>query len=421
MLFLKWYTSRTVRHAWQAANHVHKIVQHQRDLLSPEALTAVRTDIDNVRVACRTGDKKGIGDSLARLEKSANKWLKPYPHAALRENLEVALVAVAVAIGVRTFFLQPFKIPTGSMQPTLYGVTEENLRGRDDVKFPNRLKAFGEYWFDGVQYFHIIAKSDGTLRYDKPRKLVLFNLWQAYSINGKTYKVWFPPDALFERAGVPQNAQVQTGDEVVKLRVISGDHLFVDRVSYNFRRPRRGDIVVFETHGITGIADIAREQGTPEMADTYYIKRLCALGGEKVSLKKDYDAILPNGYAVPVGHLVVNGTNEITHRTPGFENLYSYPDVVSGTQTKFVLPPNQFHYVGHSLMKVLAPGAPPFPVRPHHYFVLGDNTLSSSDSRYWEDFHEQKVIGKSFFVYWPIGGTIYNGEKRPSRFGWSHQ
>ena len=57
------------------------------------------------------------------LEKVANKWLKPYPNAAWRENVEVLLVALAVAMGIRTFFLQPFKIPTGSMQPTLYGVT----------------------------------------------------------------------------------------------------------------------------------------------------------------------------------------------------------------------------------------------------------------------------------------------------------
>ncbi len=53
------------------------------------------------------------------LEKAANKWLKPYPNATIRENVEVLLVALAVAMGIRTFFLQPFKIPTGSMQPTL--------------------------------------------------------------------------------------------------------------------------------------------------------------------------------------------------------------------------------------------------------------------------------------------------------------
>src|SRR5437879_8705650 len=60
---------------------------------------------------------------MEEVEKVANKWLKPYPNAAFRENVEVLLVALAVAMGIRTFFLQPFKIPTGSMQPTLFGVT----------------------------------------------------------------------------------------------------------------------------------------------------------------------------------------------------------------------------------------------------------------------------------------------------------
>src|SRR5437879_11112883 len=60
---------------------------------------------------------------MEEVEKVANKWLKPYPNAAWRENIEVLLVALAVAMGIRTFFLQPFKIPTGSMQPTLFGVT----------------------------------------------------------------------------------------------------------------------------------------------------------------------------------------------------------------------------------------------------------------------------------------------------------
>ena len=62
-----------------------------------------------------------------------------------------------------------------------------------------------------------------------------------------------------------------------------------------------------------------------------------------------------------------------------------------------------------------------FVVERDHYFVMGDSTYNSSDSRYWGDFPQEKVIGKSCFVYWPIGGTTFNGEERPSRFGWSHR
>jgi len=424
MLFLKWFTSGSVRHAWQAARHVEKILQQQRDILSADAVAAVQGDVDVLSNRCKEGDKKAVTDALARLEKTANKWLKPYPNSALRENIEVALVAIAVAMAIRTFFLQPFKIPTGSMQPTLYGVTEEDLRGRNDVKLPGGLAGFFEYWFNGVQYFQVQAKTGGQLSWDRPTKLVLFNLKQTYNIDGVPQgSVWFPPDDLFERGrNRPDDIRyVKAGEDIVKLRVISGDHLFVDRVSYNFRRPARGDIVVFETHGIPGIAELS---SSPEMADTYYIKRLVGLSGEKLTLKKDFevrDIKLKNRdprEPVPVGHLVINGTNEITHRVPPFEQLYSYPDTKSGRVDGFQFHEN--HYVGHSLERGLR-GGQSVQVGWDRYFVMGDNTLNSSDSRYWGDFERTKVMGKSCFVYWPIGTTTYKGEVRPSRFGWSHR
>lgn len=420
----KWFVSRTVRQAHHLSRHVHKLAQHQRDILSPEAVSAINAEVKAVDAVCASGSPAQIRESISKLEKTATKWLKPYPNAAWRENIEVMLVAIAVAMGIRTFFLQPFKIPTGSMQPTLYGVTDENLLGQADAKIPNALVGFGEYWFRGVSYKHVVAKADGQLAefQPEPSRFILFNLKQTFKVGPQTYTVWFPPDKLLQRAGLiddygrPNPHVFKAGDDLIKLRIISGDHLFVDRVTYNFRRPERGDIVVFETHGIHRLAH--------DQQDTYYIKRLCGLGSETLQLKPAYQVTgVPRAGsdAVPVGQLIVDG-QEISAATPHFENLYSFPGAPLQTRAnpQPVIPYRENHYFGHALIGELSPGAE-FRVADNHYFVMGDNTMNSSDSRYWGDFPRERVIGKSFFVYWPIGATLFKGELRDSRFGWAHR
>ena len=120
--------------------HVQKLLNHQRDILSPQAVEAIQAAMAGCqRAVASNADKTALEKQMENLEQAANKWLKPYPNAAWRENVEVLLVALAVAMGIRTFFLQPFKIPTGSMQPTLYGVTSENLTDKPDVQDPNGL------------------------------------------------------------------------------------------------------------------------------------------------------------------------------------------------------------------------------------------------------------------------------------------
>ena len=125
---LRWFTSGTVRHAAAMCKHVRKLLNHQRDFLAPNAIKEVESAIaETESIAKSNADKATLTAQMEKLETAANKWLKPYPNATIRENIEVLLVALAVAMAVRTFFLQPFKIPTGSMQPTLFGVTSQNL------------------------------------------------------------------------------------------------------------------------------------------------------------------------------------------------------------------------------------------------------------------------------------------------------
>lgn len=423
--------------------HVYRWYCAQRDLLSPQAIGAVTLAINELNAAIREPklNKGRIRIKMEELEFAANKWLKPYPNAAWRENVEVLLVAIAVAMGIRTFFIQPFKIPTGSMQPTLFGVTsepdftpvlgaarilEDNANFSDDqsrarlqagiqadfnkqlklqkeIRIPPLLARIGQ-WFHGISYVHFVAPIDGSVDgIRKPWPPTFFSIYQQIEFAGTWYTIWFPPDygeePLLFRADLEPGRVFHKGEDVIKLRIHAGDHLFVDRLTYNFRPPKRGEIVVFDTHGITSLP--------PDQQDTFYIKRLVGLGGETLTIKQDYEvANAPMLGTQPVGHLVVNGL-PLSASTPHFANLYSFADVRPGQK---VLPYQPNHYFGHAMLRALAPGES-FEVETNHYFVMGDNTFNSSDSRYWGDFSSDHVIGKSFFVYWPI----------TQRFGWGNQ
>jgi len=142
-------------------NHVAKILNHQRDILSPQAVEALQGSMQDLQKAIADpADKAALEKQMEKLENVANKWLKPYPNAAWRENVEVLLVALTVAMGIRTFFVQPFKIPTGSMQPTLFGVNSRNLINEPDFKIPTGWARVRE-WFEGISYLHVVAENDG--------------------------------------------------------------------------------------------------------------------------------------------------------------------------------------------------------------------------------------------------------------------
>lgn len=414
-MILRWLASKTVREAMTAHKHYRRLLAAQRDLLSPPAIAAIKVALKEVKEAISGGQNKGvIRIKVEELQFAAEKFLKPYPHAAWRENIEVFLVALAVAMAIRTFFLQPFKIPTGSMQPTLFGVTSvpdfspskidfwaddskiraeamQQVRLRDALQIPtgwDRVKA----WLRGDSYIHVVAHSTGTVEIEKPVKLLIFNLLQVVKIGGQSQILWFPPDygeqSLMHRAGLDPNHVYQPGDDVIKMQVSAGDHLFVDRLTYNFRKPERGEIIVFETAGIP--EDMREKYRIP--ANEFYIKRLVGLPGEKIQIGDDR-------------HLVING-RRLDASTPHFAKVYGFNPAT---------PPQKSQYSGHvngtvaqkfDLFPTLAPLFPDaqtvYDNDGDTYMAMGDNTCNSLDSRSWGSFPAKYVIGKSFFVYWPI-------------------
>jgi signal peptidase I len=419
---IRWFFSKSVREACAMRKHVHHLLCAQRDILPLQAIGAVTLAMNALQAAIAEGANTGkIRIKMDELDFAANKWLKPYPNAMWRENVEVILVAVAVAMAIRTFFVQPFKIPTGSMQPTLFGVISKNylphdgLPGDPKFKAPTGWERIKE-WFAGVSYIHVVADADGELQMvEPPVRFLIFNIKQTIWIGGQSQTIWFPPDygeqSLQMRAGLRtrtdfgEGQKCRKGQDVVKIQVAAGDHLFVDRLSYNFRKPQRGDIIVFATAGIPE----ERREPFRVPGDQFYIKRLVGLGGETLSLAPDYEVVGASqfgGGGVPVGHLLVNG-QPLSASTPHFENLYSFSGVPPGTKT---LPYQENQYYGHALINELGAGRE-FQVATNHLFVMGDNTMNSLDSRFWGDFPAASSIGKSFFVYWPI----------TKRFGWGNQ
>lgn len=402
-LLLRWFLSKQVRHGVDFCSQVHKLVRAQIDLLPAVATTTVLEQIAETRTVLATGDRQAIHASLEKLEQAAGKYLRPYPNAKWREYVEVFLVTGAVVLALRTFFFQPMAIPTGSAQPTLWGIDDRaDLRGKPEVQIPGAFQRFLEKWWNGVTYVHVVARADGDLvSVSQPRLVAPFIRRQTLQIGRETYTVYFPSSfedvvrrgfGIFHtREGFPIGKRFKAGEDVIKIKIVSGDHLFVNRVIYNFRPPKRGEIIVFASTGIPGITQ-----------DTHYIKRLVAIGGDSVRIGNDR-------------HLVING-KRLDASTPGFENVYSFDPAK---------PPRDSEYSGHANDAVGAKYdpyrrslAPLFPtendvmrVPKGDLLAMGDNTMNSFDGRAWGHFPQEKVIGRSSFVFWPIS----------SRFGWGYR
>lgn len=93
-------------------------------------------------------------------------------------------------------------------------------------------------------------------------------------------------------------------------------------------------------------------------------------------------------------HLVINGVR-LDEKTPHFGNVYGpnkNPDEL---------------YFGHAPMNDFENQREVF-VHRNHFMVMGDNTHNSLDSRYFGEIDSNAIIGKQFFVYWPL----------TKRFGW---
>jgi len=161
--------------------------------------------------------------------------------------------------------------------------------------------------------------------------------------------------AMVIRAFVIQAFKIPTGS--MRPTLLEGDIILVNKFIYGakipftpmrlpaLQQPKRGDVIVFIY---------------PENPKKDFIKRLVAFGGEEVEIK--------------------NGTVYINDKPllePEFSSRYYYNrGGLAEEGQKITVPKDSF-------------------------FVLGDNSASSQDSRYWGFVPHKNILGKAMLIYWP--------------------
>lgn len=359
------FTPRYLKQARLLLEGATKTLHHYRDILPMDQCQSLEQSIVGLREEITRKDRSGIETYSVSLEKNFASVIPSNPHAAWTENVEAIIVALAIAVGFQAYFLKPFKIPTGSMQPTLYGMTGHP----SDDPMPNPLTRAIDFVQLGRTHMDLKATvQEQVLGLKEETKLNFFTYTDVITTAGH-HKIFAPANALRDGFGITPGRVYQPGECIVCGYIQAGDQVFVDRMSYQFTTPKSSDVFVFTTKGIPRI----EMNLDPTQGSQFYIKRLAGVPG--MALRIDS----PNLFL-----------NDKLASAPQFRRVMSLENGYRGYSN----PGNPAEY--------LTTPEESFTVPPHSFFALGDNSYNSSDSRYWGVVPERNVIGRGFFVYWPF-------------------
>ena len=116
------FTPRHIREGKHYRHALKRLIHYKEDILPEGDLVVLRDLLAKLKQALKSRKRDQIYAVRDEIERAVGRIAPPAKDAGWRENVEVFLVAIVIAAGVRAYFLQPFKIPTGSMQPTLFGI-----------------------------------------------------------------------------------------------------------------------------------------------------------------------------------------------------------------------------------------------------------------------------------------------------------
>ena len=157
--------------------------------------------------------------------------------------------------------------------------------------------------------------------------------------------LWAVALALFIRTLIMAPFKIPSGS--MHPTLIEGDRILVNKFVYRLREPQRGEIVVFKY---------------PEDPKRPFIKRLAGIGGDTVEIRD--------------GQVIVNGQ---PLDGPGiFGHNFYYNQGLYGQERQIITVPK------------------------NSFFVLGDNSSSSHDSRFWGFVPRPLLIGRAMVIFWPV-------------------
>lgn len=372
-----------------------KFLHYKRDLLPDDRIDEIESRRQDLMAAIKEGNRvqgKEADEQLRATCEEALPRLKP--QTWWEENVEVMFVALVVALGLRAYVLQPFRIPTGSMQPTLNGIVIEQ-KGKD-FKAPWIAIRAWDWAFTGRSYRNILADRDKTVTGTKDASWFLFTRTAVSFSDGSIIKI---PAAEGEvqklvledsdgDGNMDRGKSYKKGEPILRGSITTGDLVLVDKVSYHFRRPKRGEVFVFDTRALPTHGTVGRSVMVGQEGGTHYIKRLCGVPGDALSID--------HPYALNHGKILQEpGIMRVSEHKGLYGKLNQGYQQAKPHRSFPRAPLDQTGEV-FKLKAETAPGL-------REYAAFGDNTGNSLDSRYWGAVHEFNLAGPALFSLWPFG------------------
>lgn len=421
-LFFK--ANRDIQKAKQLLLATKKVIDYRKDTLQEKDLDQLYTLhrlLSSALKTVPTVDLTLISNLIEQLHACLTKHGGTlYPITFWSENAETFMVAAILALSVRAFFFQHYKIPTNSMYPTYAGMLPK-VYSLESPKLTFEQKAI-DFLISGATTYEVVSPITGVL------SIPFFTETDMYSNLGRVHfekvvgRKWFgllpeirraytlliedqpvtihvpwdfcldevicqtffplaqsldavhcanihqlKYDTVKKRLLLTTNRTLQAGTTLLNFQILTGDSLFVDRFTYNFRKPKVGEAFVFHTGKIAALSP----GGT--IQDEYYIKRIAGQGGDTLQIKNNI--LLRNGTPI-TGALAFDKNNQHIDLYTGYK--------AQGTLQKAAIDR----------------------VPLHHYYAMGDNSAHSADSRFWGYVPEAEVVGKPWLIFYPFKGRF---------------